>query len=374
MEIQEIDAIVHNAASQPTDDEQKRIERQAELRKQIVSMTTTYEDGPAVLAIDETAIGHRRDIINIKAAPKQGKSTLISIIISCIMCGQWNRLCSETQGLRILYLDTEMKEADTQRIIRMALTMAGFDTTVDHERLNAVNLRKNAPQEIVEAIPEYMELLKPDVLIIDGILDLVNNFNDVEESQHLVKECLLRWADTYDCMIINAIHTNKTNDTHISQGHLGAMLDKKGELTLECEMEKVTKTVKVSAPLCRHTDVPTFYFAFGEDGVPISADHIGEHILEQKRIALEQQKQQKEEKELEELFDKVRLLFKNYGVYVNTSVLKKDIVTNKIRSKNHVKPLLNKFIDKGWLELSKDGMSYILPVPKPKEGELDMPL
>ena len=374
MEIKEIDAIVHDAANRPSDDEQKRMERQTELRKQIVSMTTTYEEGPAVLAIDGTAIGHRRDIINIKAAPKQGKSTLISIIISCILCGQWNRLCSETQGLRVLYLDTEMKEADTQRIMRMALTMAGLDVSANHERLNAVNLRKFAPQEIVTAIPEYMELLKPDVIIIDGILDLVNNFNDVEESQHLVKECLLRWADTYDCMIVNAIHTNKTNDTHISQGHLGAMLDKKGELTLECEMEKVTKTVKVSAPLCRHTDVPTFFFTYGEDGVPVSADHIGEHLQEQKRITIEQQQQQKKDQELAELFEKVRLLFANYGVYVNASVLKKDIISNKIRSKNHVKPLLDKFVAKGWLELSKDGMNYILPIPEPEEGELDLPL
>lgn len=374
MEIKEIDAIVYNAASQPSDDEQKRMERQAELRRQIVSMATSYEEGPAVLAIDGTAIGHRRDIINIKAAPKQGKSTLISILISCILCGQWNRLCSATQGLRVLYLDTEMKEADTQRIMRMALTMAGLDASANHERLYAVNLRKCSPQEIVEAIPEYIELLSPDVLVIDGILDLVNNFNDVEESQHLVKECLLRWADTYDCMIINAIHTNKTNDTHISQGHLGAMLDKKGELTLECEMEKVTKTVKVSAPLCRHTDVPTFYFTYGEDGMPASADHIGEHLQEQKRRLLELQKQQKEEQELAEEFEKVRLLFINYGAFVNVSVLKKDIIAHKIRSKNHVKTLLDKFVAKGWLKLSKDGMNYILPVPEPKEGELDMPL
>lgn len=374
MENQELDAIIHNAANQPSDDEQKRMERQAELRKQIVSMATTYEEGPAVLTIDGTAIGHRRDIINIKAAPKQGKSTLISIIISCILCGQWNRLCSETQGLRVLYLDTEMKEADTQRIMRMALTMAGLDSSANHERLNAVNLRKYAPHEIVKAIPEYMEFLKPDVLVIDGILDLVNNFNDVEESQHLVKECLLRWADTYDCMIINAIHTNKTNDTHISQGHLGAMLDKKGELTLECEMEKMTKSVKVSAPLCRHTDVPTFHFAYGEEGVPVPADQIGEHLQEQKRIAHEQQKQQKEEKELAELFDKVRLLFIDYGAFVNVSVLRKDIVSKKIRSKNYAKPMLDKFVDKGWLKLSADGMNYILPVPEPKEGELDLPL
>lgn len=282
-------AIIADAVALPTEAESAKQqeelvleEAEAQLDKEIddcvVSMSEDMPEEQPTLAIqdpvtgEDVAICSSQDLVTIKAAPKNGKSTFMSIMVAALLCGQWWRIKSFILHPRILYIDTEMKRRDTQRMGRMALEMAGLPTSVNPEGYYFVNLRKDSPDEILQKLERLIVRFKPDVVFIDGSLDLCNNFNDQEESQRLVKGHYLRLIDLYKCVIITAIHTNKTNDTHASQGHLGAALDKKGEITLECQLDKSSHIVTVSAPTCRHAQVPDFYFRYGKDGMPVACD------------------------------------------------------------------------------------------------------
>lgn len=311
--------------TRPSKEETMQAEREERLRKLAeaccVDMGIELPEDDALLAVTDPVTGKdvplctSEDLVTIKAAPKNGKSTLMSIFVAAILVGQWHKVKSFVKhGSSTLYIDTEMKTRDTQRMGRMALTMAGKDANVNPEGFYYYNMRRYSPEEIIEMTEFLIQTLKPQVVFIDGSLDLINNFNDPEESQRLVKGYYLRWIDTYHITIITAIHTNKTNDTHASQGHLGAMLDKKGEITLECSRQKDSPFITVSAPTCRHTQVPAFSFMHDDNGMPTDCDQeLAEYQAEQKRVS-QQKKEERELKALNDLKQKVATVMADTGV------------------------------------------------------------
>lgn len=315
--------IVQTAVSAPSKEEVVETERDMELDRLskvcLVDMATDMPDEEVMLAITDTLTGvdvplcAKEDLVTIKAAPKNGKSTLMTIFVAAILCGQWHHVKCLTKGSRILYIDTEMKPRDTQRMGRMALTLAGMPANVNHEGFQYANLRKYGPEEIIEMVEYLIRTCHPDVVFIDGSLDLCNNFNDPDESQKLVKGQYLRWIDTYHISIITAIHTNKTNDTHASQGHLGSALDKKGEVTLECARDKDGSFFNVSAPTCRHKDVPKFFFKYGDNGLPVICDEEVKELQAAKALSDQQKKEEKDRQKLEILKQKTLVAMKDTG-------------------------------------------------------------
>ena len=79
-------------------------------------------------------------------------------------------------------------------------------------------------------IEKYIELYRPSVLIIDGILDLIQNYNDETESRNLMDWLKFVTAEN-NMLIICCIHLGK-KDNH-TLGHLGSMVDRYAQSVLE---------------------------------------------------------------------------------------------------------------------------------------------
>ena len=73
---------------------------------------------------------------------------------------------------------------------------------------------------------------RPDVCFVDGIRDLILDFNDLKEASNLIN-WLMMLIDKYNCHICNIIHVNKADSN--PRGHLGTEIVNKCETVIKVE-------------------------------------------------------------------------------------------------------------------------------------------
>jgi hypothetical protein len=102
--------------------------------------------------------------------------------------------------------------------------------------------------------------------VIDGVADLLEDFNDVGQSSKIINS-LMRLSAENDVAIINVLHTNKRKDDSEMKGHLGSLLLQKASDVFE--VKRNGDTFNVTESDCRNIAIPDFSFSIGGDGVPI---------------------------------------------------------------------------------------------------------
>ena len=207
---------------------------------------------------------HRRNISIVGAHAIVGKTFLISAI-ACAVLGDdgFLNMHSSENGLKVLFVDTEQDISDTQEVLKRIHRCNNWETTKNNPTIITLNLREASLKERPEIIELAIKANKPDLVLLDGIVDLVSNFNDIENSQKSV-EMLTRWTTEYDCHIVTCLHINKGNAE--LRGHLGAFLKQKGELTLQ--LNKKDGYIEVVVIDSRHKPIEDFYFQINNKGLP----------------------------------------------------------------------------------------------------------
>jgi hypothetical protein len=64
------------------------------------------------------------------------------------------------------------------------------------------------------------------LILIDGVADLVNDVNNIEECNYVVQK-LMEWSEVYNVHIMTVIHSNYGSEK--PTGWLGSALEKKAE-------------------------------------------------------------------------------------------------------------------------------------------------
>ena len=72
-------------------------------------------------------------------------------------------------------------------------------------------------------IADAVEAEKPDIVFIDGVRDLLQDFNSLDQSNDLI-QWLLSLTAEYGCTIVSVLHQNKAKDDGNMRGHLGTEL------------------------------------------------------------------------------------------------------------------------------------------------------
>ena len=155
----EVDALVNSVAQQESEEERQERERLAKLE-------ANYPPDDDLLEINEERCFARKELIAIKAKAKQGKSTLEMILIATLLCGQWHyvRRIADTRP-RILYIDTEMKPADTQLMNRKAMHLAALPETEDVPEATFINLRRQTADECQQALTDLLKKLSSSTVL-----------------------------------------------------------------------------------------------------------------------------------------------------------------------------------------------------------------
>lgn len=183
----------------------------------------------------------------------------------------------------IISIDTEQGDYYAQKTFKRPERISGHR----YNKYKPLSLRKTSIQERLELIDwlvfESKYAGKIDLLMIDGIADLVYNTNDIEEGVK-VGEKLLKWTSEGKLHACIIIHKNGSSDK--ARGHLGtavqikaeaiilmdAMKDEKGNFIINKDGEQEKNTVKIRCGMSRGRGFNDFYLRVDKDGLPFTFD------------------------------------------------------------------------------------------------------
>ena len=191
-----------------------------------LDFTKPYKPPRWTLSHDGVPFAKLGDVHVISGKAGHGKTALMSQFMACLLSGSFGRLKSELkEPATILYIDTEQSEDDTIAIKNRVLTLAGDPINQPHERFKVVRLRetedaKERWRQILKVIWE----VKPTVAFLDGMLDVVNDYNDQTECQPIIRKCM-KLVTHYDMSLWCVLHENPMADKMV--GTLGSILQRK---------------------------------------------------------------------------------------------------------------------------------------------------
>lgn len=290
-----------------------------------ILMDKEYPENEFFFSVGGVPVISQGDIHTVGAKQKGGKTSLLDIFVSSTLGGSWGNVVKcLVKDMTVLYIDTEMKQVDTQQFGVKAAKMAGVDVAALNGKVHLVNFRPLTSDEMEQGIRYFIKKYKPMLVIIDGIVDLCSNFNDVEASQDLVLNFLMKIAEEHKCAIISVLHTNKTDGYTELRGHLGAYFEQKGVTTIKCDKNDAFNLVTVSFPTHRYAPVPDFHFSFDANGVPVPADDLYSEIEANKQKSKDEQKEEKRKLEYEVRSQTIMGIVKEHGGSVERKVLKEE--------------------------------------------------
>ena len=228
----------------------------------------------------------RRELVAVTGKAKSGKTFVTSMLIACCLIRDvlsFHR--SSDTPLRVLWYDTEQSDESTQDILKNRIqTLIKTNTNVTNDlfdppaevesNIDVFNVRsvswKDRRQLLLEAVSHY----GPDLVIVDGIRDLVNDINDGVLAQEVMEE-LLHLATQQNCCIVCVLHQNKASEDHNLRGWIGTELMNKAFEVYACEKLLPERIFKVEQTLTRKYDIEqSLYFEVNEQGLPIAASPV----------------------------------------------------------------------------------------------------
>lgn len=222
----------------------------------------------------------------ITGQKKNGKTFVMCQLMAAALSNNSERMRAQLPGLIlhqetresighdpiVLYIDTEMEQLNTIKVVRRIQWLCGWPYDHSQSNLRVLWLRAEESNAIRwKKIKQAIQEVKPTVIFLDGIRDVIGDFNDNKESANLIAECM-KIATEMNCCIFSVLHENPGSDK--MRGHLGTELGNKVTDTFVSVKEKkdnvVTFTVKqVDA---RGKDVPDWKFEITDDagslGIP----------------------------------------------------------------------------------------------------------
>ena len=170
----------------------------------------------------------------------------------------------EGVGGRCLFVDTEQSRNHVNRVQNRVYRLSGWNPAEVNERLVMISVRELDSGDRMKVVLDAIENINPDLIIIDGIRDLVKDFNDLKESAEIVGQ-LMTISTLHNCGIVTVLHQNKADNN--ARGHLGSELSNKSETVLQVVNDNGIATA--SPVYSRNRDIEPFSFRVDEGGLPV---------------------------------------------------------------------------------------------------------
>lgn len=284
-------------------EEDARREQMKEIEPYLLDARENYPEPYYLLEYNGVPFSTIGGIQAISGQKKNGKTFLLAQLMAAVLGLDSNRVNTYLPGLKVpertldklghlptvLYVDTEMEKLNSAKVLRRVHWLCGWQMDVPNERFHVLWLRsitdtkdqhggvtERACDHRYRLIKQAINILHPDAVFIDGIRDIIGNFNDNEESSSLVTD-LMALAEEKNICIWNTLHMNprpKNDDESKMRGHLGTELGNKITDTLICIKHKQNGNVwfTVKQDDARGKDMEDWEFvvtnAAGALGVP----------------------------------------------------------------------------------------------------------
>ena len=214
-----------------------------------------------ILRQGDALICSRQNISVIKAPAKSAKTFFTSILMSSFLGNTGFELSTPVKNGKVLCIDSEQSNSTVLKCLKRVHAISDMDE--ENENLVFLSVNEMGASELIEVVREAVEFYKPDLVIIDGTVDLVADFNSIEEST-LVVTFIRQLAIKYNCHIVNVLHEGKNNKE--LRGHLGAFMKNKCETVFQ--LTKDGDVVTITPDSTRHQPFTDWSFLINEDGLP----------------------------------------------------------------------------------------------------------
>lgn len=205
----------------------------------------------AALKIRDKIVGSLSSFVVFSGLPKAGKTTYLTALIASALEPNYPYFQINVQlpqnRRQVAYFDTEASPYDHYRTMKRIQRMANLS---EHsKRLDSFQLRQDDHIQIRQYIDEYLKATPEcSLLIIDGLLDLVLNYNDEGECKQII-QFLKRITAIYNILVVTVLHLGKKDKETL--GHLGSSTDRYAQSTITIEKDRQHKTYNMIARFMR---------------------------------------------------------------------------------------------------------------------------
>ena len=282
---------------EPTEDDKRRQQFEI-LRPYLLDPREDYPEPYSILEFNGVPFSKVGGLAAISGQKKNGKSFVLTQLMAAILGNGSERVQTYLPGLtvpertieyighlpNVLYIDTEMEKLNTAKVLRRVHWLCGWEMRTPNERFNVLRLTnmpkdsdKQAYVQRFDMIRLAIDLIRPDVMFVDGLRDLLASIND-EESITKTLDYFSGVAEESKMSIWMALHQNpnrKNDEDGLKmRGWAGTELGNKVSDTLVSIKTKtangVTFTVKQQD--ARDKDIDDWKFEVTDDagklGIP----------------------------------------------------------------------------------------------------------
>lgn len=268
------------------------------LRPYLLDPRDDYPEPYSILEFNGVPFSKVGGLAAISGQKKNGKSFVVTQLMAAILGNGSERVQTYLPGLTVpdrtieyighepsvIYIDTEMEKLNTAKVLRRVHWLCGWDMRMPNERFNVLRLtnmpkdsNKQAYMQRFDMIRLAIDLIRPDVMFVDGLRDLLASIND-EDSITNTLDYFSGVAEDRNMSIWMALHQNpnrKNDEDGLKmRGWAGTELGNKASDTLVSIKTKtangVTFTVKQQD--ARDKDIDDWKFVVTDDagklGIP----------------------------------------------------------------------------------------------------------
>lgn len=235
-----------------------------------VRLTDDIKPPPPVLQVDVKTNHHvtimtKGNISVFKGQAKSRKTFAITMMVADVIKLVRDGRFKSPRRMSVVYFDTEQSFFYVQQIVKRVNSISGG--LEDNFRCFA--LRHMTAEQRKKAIEIAFYNMRCDIIVVDGVRDLVMDINDQKESTSIVND-LMRFTGETNKHLITVLHENPSADGGGKlRGHIGTELMNKAETVIEVMKVKENGNYSVIKPfMTRGMDFEPIYFTIN-DGIPM---------------------------------------------------------------------------------------------------------
>ena len=185
------------------------------------------------------------------------------------------------EPIRVLWYDTEQSAQSTQQILIKRIIPLSETTENINDQFFVFNVRGIGWQKRRELLALAIEETKPNLVIVDGVKDLITDINDGTEATTVVED-QMGLAQTHNCCIVDVLHQNKSDTDRNMRGWIGTELTNKAFEVWSCSKVANTETFKVEHVMSRmKRSDENLYYQLDDHALPVSCEKPDEQPREQ---------------------------------------------------------------------------------------------
>ena len=238
----------------------------------------------------------RGELVAVSGKAKSGKTFVCSVLMTLCFSPQVLTLERKEPGeLSVMWYDTEQSEESTQDILKnRVLPMTGIsEGDFPADRFQIFNVRGESYSDRLKMLELAVPRYKPDLVILDGIRDLVADINDGVVAQDVV-ERLMHLASDNRCCMVCVLHQNKSVEDKNLRGWIGTELKNKAFEVYECAKSAERIFTWAQTDTRKYDITDKVQFSVDESGIPYlcTPEQLLEAQYEAQRKAAEQMQRQ----------------------------------------------------------------------------------